>query len=50
MSHKKYCVNYTQYYCFLFLTSRIHERAKWFANQMCICVDGTANLYCAIRK
>ncbi len=21
---------------------------KWFANQMCVCVDGTANLHCAI--
>ncbi len=29
---------------------RIHERAEWFTNQMRICVDGTANLRCAIYE
>ncbi len=28
----------------------IHERAEWFANQMRMCVNGTANLRCAICK
>ncbi len=28
--------------------SCIHEYAKWFANQMHVCVNGTANLLCAI--
>ncbi len=32
------------------LKPRIHERAEWFANQMRVCVDGTANLCCAIHK
>ncbi len=29
---------------------RIHECAKRYANQMHVCVDGTANLRCAIRE
>ncbi len=32
------------------LKPHIHERAEWFTNQMHVCVDGTANLRCPIRK
>ncbi len=32
------------------LKPRIHERTERFVNQMCICIDGTANLRCDISK
>ncbi len=30
------------------LKPRIHERVEWFANQMRVCVDVTANMRCTI--
>ncbi len=42
--------NYTDSVYGVNVKPRIHKRAEWFANQMRLCVDRTANLLCAIHK